>query len=151
MLYTTEILVKVPLDVFVKKMNNIENMKHWQRGLQSTEHISGNPGDLGSKIKLNYKFDKREMEIIETITKSDFPNEFHATYTTKGMNNIQRNYFSETTDGQTKWKSINEFTPLSFSMRIMLFLMPRAFKKQSIKYMQDFKNFAENGTSVANA
>lgn len=151
MLYTTEIIVKVPLDAFVKKMDNIDNMKHWQRGLQSTEHISGNPGDLGSKLKLNYKYDKRHMEIIETITKNDFPNEFCATYSAKGMNNIQTNYFSETADGFTKWTSINEFTPLSFSMRTMLFLMPKAFKKQSLKYMQDFKNFAENGTSVANA
>jgi len=151
MLYTTEILVKVPLDVFVKKMDNIENMKHWQRGLQSAEHLSGNPGDLGSKIKLNYKYDKREMEIIETITKSDFPNEFHAIYTTKGMNNIQKNYFSETPEGYTKWVSVNEFTPLSFPMRVMLFLMPSAFIKQSLKYMIDFKNFAENGTSIAHA
>jgi hypothetical protein len=151
MLYTTEILVKVPLDVFVKKMNNIDNLKHWQRGLQSTEHISGNPGDLGSKIRLNYKFGKRKMEVVETITKSDFPNGFHATYTTKGMDNLQKNQFSETSDGFTKWTSINEFTPLSFSMRIMLFIMPSAFKKQSLKYMKDFKNFVENGTSVANA
>jgi len=151
MLYSSEIIVKVPLDAFIKKMDNIDNMKHWQKGLQSTEHVSGNPGDLGSKIKLNYKYDKREMEITETITKSDFPNEFCATYSAKGMNNIQKNYFSKTTEGHTKWTSINEFIPLSFSMRVMLFLMPRAFKKQSLKYMQDFKNFAENGTSVANA
>ncbi|WP_033955959.1 SRPBCC family protein [Psychroserpens jangbogonensis] len=151
MLYTTEIIVKVPLDAFIKKMDNIDNMKHWQRGLQSTEHISGNPGDLGSKIKLNYKYDKRDMEIIETITKSNFPHEFHATYSATGMNNIQKNYFSETADDFTKWTSVNHFIPLSFSMRVMLFLMPKAFKKQSNKYMQDFKNFAENGTSIANA
>lgn len=151
MLYTTEIIVKVPLDVFVKKMNNIDNLKHWQRGLQSTEHISGSPGDLGSKIKLNYKFGRRKMEIIETVVKNDFPNEFHATYVTKGMKNVQKYHFSKTPEGYTKWTSINEFTPLSFSMRLMLFLMPSAFKKQSLKYMQDFKNFAENGTSVANA
>ena len=151
MLYTTEIIVKVSLDVFASKMDNIENMKHWQRGLMSTEHISGNPGSLGSKIKLNYKHEKRDMEIIETITKSDFPNEFHATYNTKGMNNIQKNHFSKTSEGFTKWTSVNEFIPLNFPMRIMLFLMPSAFKKQSLKYMQDFKNFAEHGTSVANA
>lgn len=151
MLYTTEIIVEVPRDVFATKMNNIDNMKHWQRGLQSTEHLSGNPGDLGSKLKLKYKFDKREMEIIETITKSDFPREFHATYKTNGMNNIQKNYFEETAEGHTKWRSENEFVPLNFTMRIMLFLMPKAFKKQSLKYMTDFKNFAENGTSVANA
>ena len=127
MLYTTEIIVKVPLDVFVKKMDNIDNMKHWQRGLLSTEHISGNPGELGSKIKLTYQFDKRQMEIIETITKSNFPREFHATYTSKGMNNLQKNYFTETDEGFTKWTSINEFIPLNFSMRVMLFLMPSSF------------------------
>ena len=43
MLYTTKILVKVPLDVFVSKMNHLENMKHWQRGLKLLEHLSGNP------------------------------------------------------------------------------------------------------------
>lgn len=151
MLYTTELIVKVPLDVFIKKMDNIDNMKHWQRGLQSTEHLSGDPGKLGSKLKLTYKFDKRNMEIIETITKSNFPNEFHATYTAQGMNNLQKNYFTETEEGFTKWTSINKFIPLNFSMRVMLFLMPRTFKKQSLKYMQDFKNFAENGTSVNHA
>ncbi|MEY8847273.1 SRPBCC family protein [Psychroserpens sp. XS_ASV72] len=151
MLYTTEIIVKVPLDVFVNKMNNIENMKHWQRGLQSAEHLSGDPGELGSKLKLTYNFGKRKMEIIETITKSNFPHEFHASYNTKSMNNHQENYFSETEEGHTKWISKNEFIPLSFTMRVMIFLMPNAFKKQSLKYMTDFKNFAEHGTSVANA
>jgi hypothetical protein len=34
-------------------------------------------------------------------------------------------------------------------MKAMGFLMPNAFKKQSMKYLTDFKNFAENGTSVA--
>jgi len=27
--------------------------------------------------------------------------------------------------------------------------MPGAFKKQSLKYLKDFKNFAEQGTSVS--
>ncbi|WP_299225935.1 SRPBCC family protein [uncultured Psychroserpens sp.] len=151
MLYTNEIIVEVPIDVFINKMNNIENMKHWQRGLQSTEHISGVPGELGSKIKLTYKFGKRQMEIIETITHQNFPHEFHATYNTKGMTNIQENAFTTTNDGYTKWVSKSEFIPLSFMMRAMLFFMPNAFKKQSLKYMQDFKKFAETGSSVAHA
>jgi len=33
----------------------------------------------------------------------------------------------------------------------MAFLMPGAFKKQSKKYMDDFKAFAEHGTSVKDA
>nr|WP_321236725.1 SRPBCC family protein [uncultured Psychroserpens sp.] len=151
MKYTTEIKVNVPLDEFIKKMDNVENIKHWQRGLVSAEHISGHPGELGAKMKLSYQFGKRKMDLIETITKRKFPKEFHANYTTKSMHNVQRNYFEKTSDGFTKWTSHSEFVPLNLVMRIMLIIMPSTFKKQSLKYMQDFKNFAENGTSVANA
>ena len=151
MKYTTEIKVDIPLDEFIKKIDNVDNIKHWQFGLESVEHISGDPGQLGAKMKLNFQFGNRKMEIIETITKRNLPNEFHTNYTTKTMHNVQQNYYEKTTNGFTKWTTINEFVPLNFTMRLMLFFMPRTFKKQSLKYMQDFKNFAENGTSLANA
>jgi hypothetical protein len=79
------------------------------------------------------------------------PHEFHVMYETKGMQNIQENYFEETPEGYTKWTSINEFILSSFNLRMMTILMPKAFKKQTKQYLQDFKNFAENGTSVSHA
>lgn len=151
MKYTTEIKVDVPLNEFIKKIDNSDNLKHWQRGLVSVEHISGDPGRLGAKMKLNFKFGNRKMEIIETITKRNLPFQFHCNYKTKTMRNVQENYYEKTSDGLTKWTSKSEYIPLNLSMRLMLFFMPNTFKKQSQKYMQDFKNFAENGTSVANA
>ncbi len=151
MIYSTEIIIKKPLKEVIRKMNSTENMKHWQEGLVSAEHISGTPGQFGAKMKLNYDFGKRKMELIETSTKQNFPEEFHATYNTKGMRNIQQNYFTETTEGFTKWVCKNEFQPTSFAMNAMLFFMPRAFKKQTKTYMTNFKNFAEIGTSIANA
>jgi len=149
--YTTEILIKKSLDEVIKKMDASENMKHWQEGFASAEHISGTPGAFGAKMKLNYDFGKRKMEIIETITKQEFPEEFHATYTTKGIRNIQQNFFNSTKDGHTEWVVKNEFQPTNFIMNAMLFLMPRAFKKQTKTYMTNFKNFVENGTSISNA
>lgn len=151
MKYTTEILIDKPLQEVISKMNSTENMKHWQEGLASTEHISGIPGEFGAKMKLNYDFGKRKMELIETITKQNFPDEFHATYTTVGVRNIQQNYFETAGENKTKWVCKNEFQPTNFVMNVMLFLMPRSFKKQTKKYMTNFKNFAEHGTSVANA
>ena len=143
MIYDTEIIVDLPIHEFVEKMDNVENRTYWQSGLISTEHISGVPGELGSKMKMNFKFGKRKMTILETITKRHLPNQLHATYVTKGMNNIQENYFTRTSNGFTKWLSKNEFSPLNFKMRLMTMLMPRVFKKQTLKYMQDFKTFAE--------
>ncbi|WP_417871993.1 SRPBCC family protein [Winogradskyella sp.] len=151
MKYTTEIVIEKPLLEVTRKMDSTENMKHWQEGLISAEHISGTPGEFGAKMKLKYKHGKRRMELIETITKQDFPNEFHATYATKGVRNIQQNYFESTSEGHTKWICVNEFEPTTFMMNAMLFLMPKAFKKQTKKFMTNFKNFAEKSISVSNA
>lgn len=148
MKYTTEILIKKPLLEVIKKLNNTDNLKHWQEGLVSTAHISGIPNELGSKMRLNYRFGNREMEILETITKQNFPNEFHATYTTKGIRNIQENYFKPLEANITKWVSVNEFQTTNFKMSMMLFFMPKAFKKQTKTYLKNFKNFVENGTSI---
>jgi hypothetical protein len=148
MKYTIEILINKPLAEVVKKIDSTDNLKHWHEGLVSTEHISGTPGEFGAKMKLNYNFGNRQMQLIETITKRNLPDEFHATYNTRGMRNIQQNFFISLGANQTKWRSNCEFQPTSFFMRTMLFFMPGAFKKQSLKYMTNFKNFVESGSSV---
>lgn len=151
MKYTTEITIDLPREEVIKKLDNPDNMKHWQRGLISVEHLDGIPGKVGAKMKLRYKLGQRDMELIETITKTNFPETLHANYDAKNVHNIQRNYFEELISGKTKWRSESEFYFSGFMMKMMSLLMPGAFKKQSLKYMQDFKAFAENGTSVSHA
>lgn len=147
MKYTTEIVVDVSRDEFIKKMDNPENMKHWQRGLMAYEQLSQSPGQEGARMSLNYQMGKREMVMVETIIKRNLPEEMHTTYDTKGVHNIQKNYFREE-DGKTRWISESEFQFSGLGMKLMGFLMPGVFKKQSLKYMEDFKNFAEKGISV---
>lgn len=148
MQYTTEIVIKKPISEVIKNLNSTSNWKHWQEGLVSTAHISGVPNELGAKMKLNYRFGNLEMEVLETVIKQDFPKEFHAHYTTKGIRNIQKNYYESTQDGFTKWISHNVFETTNLKMSMMLFFMPRAFKKQTKTYMTNFKNFVEKGTSI---
>lgn len=151
MKYTKQIKVNVPLNEFVQKLDNINNLKHWQRGLISAEHISGDLRLFGAKMKLIYRFGSYTREITETIIKYNLPNEFHVNYTSPTTQNRQQNFYTKSDDGSTLWTSHNEFVPLNFRMRLILFFMPNAFKAQSITYMQDFKNFAEKGTSIAYA
>lgn len=151
MKYSHNVLIKKPIDQVIEKLDSTENMKHWQTGLISVEHVSGTPGELGAKMKLTYRFGNRSMELIETITKRNFPHEFHANYSTKGIHSIQQNFFEATDEGYTRWKSNCEYSPTTLMMNLMLFLMPRSFKKQSLKYMTNFKKFVEHGTSIANA
>jgi len=151
MKYTSEILINKPISLVIKKMNSIDNIKHWQEGFINMEHIYGNPNELGAKMKLNYSFENRKIEVIETVTKQNLPNELHTTYASKGLQNIQENYFKTTEEDCTIWICKNNFQPTSFKMSIMLLLMPSVFKKQTKTYMTNFKRFVEKGTSVYNS
>jgi hypothetical protein len=48
------------------------------------------------------------------------------------------------------WVSKNYFQFTNLMMKIIGFQKPASFKKQTSKYMNDFKIFAENGISMAN-
>ena len=56
--------------------DNPDNMKYWQKGLQSFEHVSGTPGQPGAVSKLIYKMGNRMVEMKETITERDLPKTF---------------------------------------------------------------------------
>lgn len=148
--YQIEIEIDLAREAVIQKFNNADNLKHWQKGLLSIEHLSGEPGKQGAKSRLKYNMGKGTVEMIETITKNDLPNSFHGTYEAKGVVNIQENYFTSLATGKTRWTSKNEFRFTNLMMKILGFLMPSVFKKQSLVYMKAFKNFAENGFSVAN-
>jgi len=149
MKYTSEIIIDRSREEVIRKLDNPENMKHWQRGLISYTLLEGTPSEENAKMELSYKMGKRDMVMTETIIKNDFPEEFHANYDAKGVHNEQRNYFHELEPNKTKWVSESEFEFQGFGMKFMAFLMPGLFKKQSMKYLNDFKNYVENGTSVA--
>lgn len=149
MKYTSKITIQLPREEVIKKLDNVENMKHWQRGLISYKLQEGTPGQPGAKMKLDYQMGKRKLSMTETIIENKFPSEFHVNYDAKGVHNIQRNFFNEIDDSTTEWVSESEFQFQGFSMKLMGWLMPGAFRKQSVKYLNNFKNFAEKGESVA--
>ena len=143
MKYTTEIEIEKPIEKVIELFDNPDNLKKWMEGLQSFEHISGTPGQPGAKSRLFFKMGKREVEMIETITVRNLPDEFSGTYEAKGVYNIAKNKFLKVSETRTKYISENEFQFKGF-MKFFAFLMPGAFKKQSFKYLQHFKDFVES-------
>lgn len=149
MKYSKEIIIDLPREEVIAKMENPDNFKHWQKGFISYNHLSGVPGKEKALSKLKYKMGKREIEMIETIEKNNLPSKLFLTYDAKGVFNRQKNYFEKVNENATKWISDNEFEFSGF-MKLIAFLMPGSFKKQTYEYMKDFKAFAENGKSVLN-
>lgn len=145
--YSVEIEIDLPRDRVVELFDNEENMFKWQKGLMSCDHISGEPGQAGEKSRLVFQMGKRTIEMIETITERNLPDDFNGMYDAKGVHNVVKNRFVELGPDKTKWVSENEFEFQGF-MRLIGFFMKSAFPKQSLKYLKDFKAFAEEGINV---
>lgn len=148
MKYTVEIELDLPREKVIEIFDNPDNMQHWQTGFLSFEPISGTPGERGAKSRLRYMMGKKEMELIETITLRDLPERFDGTYECPGVWNEVKNRFEVVGSRKTRWVSENEFRFSSFFMKLMAFVMPGVFRRQSRKFMQNFKEFAEQNRSV---
>jgi uncharacterized membrane protein len=144
MKFTCSVEINKPVEKVLELFDNTKNLKEWQDGFVSLEHLSGQPGEPGAKSKLIYKIGKREIELIETISIKNLPQEFSALYETKTMTNTMTNRFIPIGEEKTKYETEIEYTSFNGIMpKIMAFLMPGVFKKQTQKWLDQFKIFAE--------
>lgn len=143
MKYELEVEIPLPRHRVIELFDNADNLSKWQEGLLGFEHVSGEPGELGAKSKLRYKMGPREVEMVETIVKRNLPEEFSATYEAKGVWNMVENFFDEVNESTTRWRMRNEFK-CSGPMKVLTFVAPGMFKKQTLKSMNDFRRFAES-------
>ncbi|HLP56659.1 MAG TPA: SRPBCC family protein [Fluviicola sp.] len=142
MRYTVSIDINAPLEEVVARFDNPENMKEWMNGLVSFETIEGEPGQVGSKARLKFQVGKRSFDMIETITVRDLPARFDGYYEVKGVYNEVGNSFEAIDEHTTRYTS-NQFFDFKGGMKIIGWLFPKMFKKQSMKYLEDFKAFVE--------
>lgn len=142
MKFRTTITIDLPRERMIQLFDNPATMKNWQPGLISCEPISGTPGQIGAQSRLKYKMGRRGIEMVETIIKRDLPREFSGTCEAKGVWNSVANYFEEDGPTRTTWNSDCEFRMSGF-MKVIAFLMPGAFKKESVRIQERFKAWAE--------
>lgn len=142
MKYSLQLDLDLPRERVLELFDNPDNMKEWQPGLVSYEHLGGEPGQVGATAKLVYKMGKRDVEMIETVTHRNLPDEFFGSYEAKGVYNYIENRFTELDANTTRWDFYTEFKMTGF-MKVMGWIMPGSFKKQSFKFMKLFKEFAE--------
>ena len=143
MKYTTETDINKSREKVIELFDNSDNLAKWQPDLISFEHMSGDPGEVGAKSKLKYKMGKREIEMIETITVRNLPDEFSGTYEAKGVFNTFVNKFEVIDDNTTRWWTESDFSFSGF-MSVMSLFMGGAMRKQTRTVMNRFKEFAEN-------
>ena len=147
MRYQLELDIELPRERVIELFLDAQNLSKWQPDLVSFEHIEGvEARRVGAKSRQVHKMGKREVEMIETITAHNYPDEFSATYEADGVWNLIENRFVDVGGRKTNWILDSEFK-CSGIMRIIAFLMPGMFKKQTFTFMRRFKEFAENADS----
>ena len=148
------ITIDQPIEKLMELFLDQDNFKHWQKGLIGFENLTSEIGQKGSKRKLKIKTLVGIVSMTEEITEVHLPHHWKATYRTKGVVNYQSNRFRESeintnkgTQKQTIWEatSIFKFTGM---MRLVAAAKPELFERQTLQFMDDFKSFAEDGTSV---
>jgi len=142
MKYTVELEIEKPIDELVRLYDNPDNLYSWMEGLKSIDPIAGDPGQPGAQSRMVFESGKRTIEMTETIKERNLPEVFGATYETNGVLNIQNNHFVSLGPDKTKYISENEFR-FTGLMKFLSPLMKEAFKKQTLKYLKQFKAFAE--------
>ncbi len=143
MKYTRTTVIDLPRARVVELFDDPDNLSKWQEGLQSFEHLSGEPGQPGSTARLVYEHRGRNVEMIETIVTRNLPDEFSGTYETEGVWNEVRNSFVEEGPNRTRWVTETDFRFSSIRMRLMGIFMRPLFGRQTQKFLNDFKAFAE--------
>ena len=126
--YSNEIMSNLPRERVLELFDSTENLYKWQDGLESFEHISGEPGQVGAKSKMVYNMNGGEVEMIETITSRNLPDEFSGTYEAKGVYNVVENLFYEDGPDKTRWVA-NHLFKFSGTMKIMAVAMRGVFSK----------------------
>lgn len=144
MQYTTEMTINQPRDKVIALFDDPDNLPKWQPGLQSFAHISGERGQPGAKSKLVYEMNGRVVEMIETITHRNLPDEFSGTYDAAGVHNVVVNRFYDAGPGQTRWVIESDFQFTNLMMKAFGLLMPGSFTRETKTLMERFKAFAEN-------
>lgn len=143
MKYSADIEINASIDKVIALFDDYDKRKEWMEGLESSELISGRQGQPGAKTRMKFDMGKRKIEMVETVISRNYPDDFTVAYEAKSVYNIVINRFEKVDEETTRFINDQEFRFKGF-MKLIGLLMPGAFKKQSKKYLQNFKQFVEN-------
>ena len=141
MKFTCSIVINQSRAKIVEFFSKTEYQHHFQDGFISKTLLSGTEGENGSTSKMVYK----RLELIETVLENNLPDSFYALYEHKHTTNTMRITFTELNENSTQYDSEIHYTKFNgFIINALVKLFPGMFKKQVLKWMKQFKEFAEN-------
>ncbi|MCB0481447.1 MAG: SRPBCC family protein [Flavobacteriales bacterium] len=144
MKYACQVEINLAIDQTVSLWENENNFSEWQDGFQSIVLLSGEHNMPKAQSLITLQQGKRKMELHETIISNNLPREKKALYEHIHTTYTQTTRFIKLEENKTLYISEVEYTQFNgFMIKILAKVFPGMFKKQSQKWMEQFKTFAE--------
>jgi len=144
MQFTCAVDIDLPRATVINYFKNPDNMQYWQDGFISYKQLGGNAGTEGAQSLVTYDIRGKKMQLTETVLTSKLPAEFHGLYEGDFGKNTMSNYFVELGPKLTRWRAEIEYLETKgFIMKMMSLFFSGIFKKQTQKWMNQFKSFTE--------
>lgn len=145
MKFTCSVEVDLPKEKVVEIWMNPDNLKHWQDGFERYEHLSGTLNQTGAKGVMHYNNRGKAMKLVEVVIEGNLPDVFEGEYIHTQMINRMRNTFQTLGPDKTRWTAeIHYIKFYGFFMKTFAFFGKKIFKKQTQKWLDQFKAFAES-------
>ena len=142
MKYLISVEINATREKVIEFFSDVNMLSKWQPELQNFKILNGQFGERNSKTKLNYQYNGRPVEMIETILENKLPDNLSAFYEAKNAKNWVKNEFISLNDNTTRWTIHSEFK-CSGMLKLITIFFPGMFKKTSLKSMNRFKELLE--------
>ena len=120
------------------------NLIKYQDGFIKKELISGSEGENGAISMMYYDQGKNKIELKETVIENNLPHSFEGFYEHEHMDNKMLCTFEALNKEVTQYRIDIDYVRMSFMPKLMSFIFPGMFSKQVMKWMENFKRFAED-------
>ncbi len=143
MRYICEVTINRTRDEVLDLFDDTNNLYKWQKTLKKVEIIEGNKYENGLRSRFTYDNKGKDMVMIEIVEKFDYPDQMIAIYEAPNVWNRCVNDLIEK-GNKTIWRIDSEFKCKGF-MRVVTLIGKKMFINQTMKDLNNFKRFAEEG------
>lgn len=145
MKFTIETVIHKSPEEIATAIEKSSGIEKWYRGLLYYKHKQGEPGKEGSTANLKIKRFGEEIELIETVTESNFPNSYEKVFETEDFKiyiSIKLKIFP--IDNYKTKVAASAYYKFSGRAKWIALFFPFLIKRNLLKIAQNFKEFIED-------
>ena len=146
--YYEEIIINSDIQNVIDLHEEPKYLEHYMNGFISFKTVQGESRKTGSISEISIVFNSnesvtRKIVMKEKVLSNNLPNEKVIQLNTSSVNNLITYRFVKLGKDKTQFFRTHEYEFNTY-MKVYSFFMSRKIKRESYKYLKNFKNFVEN-------